>query len=321
MSTHCNTVVFSNKAYNEIIRETFDKHPLETGGILLGHIIDDVWVIMEVLPPGQSGVFELAYFEYDQKFVNYLADVISSHYKIPLSLLGLWHRHPDSLDTFSSTDNLTNRKFAQLSQYGAISGLVNIDPDFRITIYHIECEQHGKEEFDNLQHKKVKIEVGDDIIPQKYFELKYYDSPNDSLSPKPTTSGKGSKKKQPAAIPKTSSPENEKEPPKWEDVTTKKLIGELSLRLRKWCYRNKKYIFVVIILLFFIILITNINIKNIKQTKEINQEITSDKSPLFKKHTKIKELFKNNTKSDKILFDSLENNRDAALDSTYVKKI
>ena len=70
MENNCNTVVFSNRAYNAIIRESFKKNPVETGGILLGHIIDDVWVVMEVLPPGKHSIFEVAYFEYDKDFVN-----------------------------------------------------------------------------------------------------------------------------------------------------------------------------------------------------------------------------------------------------------
>ena len=40
-------VVFSNKAYNAVIRESFDKDPVETGGILLGHTLDNgVWIVM-----------------------------------------------------------------------------------------------------------------------------------------------------------------------------------------------------------------------------------------------------------------------------------
>lgn len=41
MSNNCQLVVFSNKAYNAIIRESFAKDPVETGGILLGHILDN----------------------------------------------------------------------------------------------------------------------------------------------------------------------------------------------------------------------------------------------------------------------------------------
>ena len=46
MNDKCVQVVFTNKAYNAIIRESFDKDPVETGGILLGHILDNgIWIV------------------------------------------------------------------------------------------------------------------------------------------------------------------------------------------------------------------------------------------------------------------------------------
>jgi hypothetical protein len=147
--------------------ETFKKDPLETGGILLGHILDNgIWIVMEVLPPGWRSTFQYAYFEYDEQFVNYVAQNESKKYEQELSLLGLWHRHPGSMDTFSGTDDGTNRTFARLHPKGAISGLVNIDPRFRLTMYH--CSNP-------LRYTKVDVEVGDDLIPEEYFNLKYYD--------------------------------------------------------------------------------------------------------------------------------------------------
>jgi len=181
--SECQMIVFSNKAYNAIIRESFDKDPVETGGILLGHVLDNgIWIVMEVLPPGIHCIFETAYFEYDDAFVNYLAQSVASQYKIPLELLGLWHRHPGSMDFFSATDDQTNATFAAQNSYGVISGLVNIDPKFRLTMYHL-----GKSSRivpDTRPHyEKIPIEVGDDIIPESYFELRYYDGDEDNLHP------------------------------------------------------------------------------------------------------------------------------------------
>ena len=183
MNELCQMIVFSKKAYNAIIRESFDKDPVETGGILLGHVLDNgIWIVMEVLPPGINCIFETAYFEYDDDFVNYLAQSVANQYKTPLELLGLWHRHPGSMDFFSATDNQTNATFAAQNPYGVISGLVNIDPKFRLTMYYMgnptriavgTCSQY----------EKIPIEVGDDIIPEKYFELRYYDGEEDNLHP------------------------------------------------------------------------------------------------------------------------------------------
>lgn len=183
MSQNCNTVVFSNKAYNAIIRETFDKHPVETGGILLGHIIDGIWLVMEVLPPGINSIFQTAYFEYDEQFVNYLAQSVANQYKKPLSLLGLWHRHPGSMDVFSGTDDQTNSTFARQLTKGVISGLVNVDPKFRFTMYYLDRNKIGKV---RPEYEKIDVEVGDDIIPPSFFELKYVSSVGENIHPMPT---------------------------------------------------------------------------------------------------------------------------------------
>lgn len=188
MSDNCQLVVFSNKAYNAIIRESFDKDPVETGGILLGHVLDNgVWIVMEVLPPGINSIFQYAYFEYDEAFVNYLAQSVANQYKRPLDLLGLWHRHPGSMDVFSSTDDGTNATFARQNPAGVISGLVNIDPKFRLTMYHMDMPTHrimGRPAYD-----VVDIEVGDDIIPEEYFELRYFDGEGADLHPMVSSRG------------------------------------------------------------------------------------------------------------------------------------
>ena len=183
MSERCQIIVFSNKAYNAIIRESFDKDPVETGGILLGHILNNgMWIVMEVLPPGINSIFEYAYFEYDDEFVNYLAQSVANQYKVPLELLGLWHRHPGSMDFFSTTDDQTNSTFAALNSFGVISGLVNLDPKFRLTMYHLS---HSVTTVPGTRprYEKIPIEVGDDIIPEEYFELRYFDSRKTNLHP------------------------------------------------------------------------------------------------------------------------------------------
>jgi uncharacterized protein YjdB/proteasome lid subunit RPN8/RPN11 len=182
MSEICQLVVFSNKAYNAIIRESFDKDPVETGGILLGHILNNgVWIVMEVLPPGINSIFQYAYFEYDEAFVNYLAQSVANQYKQPLDLLGLWHRHPGSMDVFSTTDDGTNTTFARQNPAGVISGLVNIDPSFRITMYHLNRTM-GRS-MGRPNYNVVDVEVGDDIIPEEYFELRYFDGDSSNLHP------------------------------------------------------------------------------------------------------------------------------------------
>jgi len=159
----CSRIIFSDKAYNSIAVETYDKMNTETGGILLGFIEGDTWYVIENIPPGPKSVFRPAFFEYDTEFVNYLANVIEKLYQKPPILLGLWHRHPGSFDRFSATDDETNTTYASLNKDGAISGLVNVDPNFRLTMYHVLLP---------LDYTTVKYEVGDQHIPQEYLALK-----------------------------------------------------------------------------------------------------------------------------------------------------
>lgn len=164
-------VVFTQRAFNAIVTETIDKHPIETGGIFIGYILDNgVWVVVETIPPGYHTIHQRAYFEYDAEFVNYLSNVIALQYKGNLQVLGLWHRHPGSMDVFSSTDDETNLKFAKEKSCGSISALVNCDPKLRLTMYHVD---HAG------QYTKMDWFVDDgETIPEDFLMLCYPDADN-----------------------------------------------------------------------------------------------------------------------------------------------
>ncbi len=158
-------VVFSRRAFNAIVTETLDKHPLETGGIFIGYVLDNgIWIVVETIPPGIETVNRSAYFEYDATFINYLSNVVAKQYKGNLQLLGLWHRHPGSMDVFSSTDDETNLLFARPNPWGAISGLVNCDPRMRLTMYHVDGQG---------AYTKTEWSVDDGIIPEDLLELRF----------------------------------------------------------------------------------------------------------------------------------------------------
>ena len=164
-------VVFTPKAFNAIVTETLDKHPVETGGIFLGYITNTgVWVVVETIPPGINTINRSAYFEYDTNFVNYMANVVANQYQKQISVLGLWHRHPSSFDQFSHTDDETNRKFAMGTPCGDISGLVNCDPQLRLTMYHVDK---------NVNYTPIDWVVDDgSIIPEDYLKLRYETAEN-----------------------------------------------------------------------------------------------------------------------------------------------
>lgn len=156
-------VIFSTRAYASVMAETTEKIKTETGGLFLGAYANDTWYIVEAIDPGPKSVFEVAYFEYDQAYTQHLIRKIANLYETELHLIGLWHRHPGSFDIFSSTDDGTNSKYAQLNNHGAISALVNIDPNFRITMYHVNRP---------CKYTKIGYEVGDDLILPDLLKFK-----------------------------------------------------------------------------------------------------------------------------------------------------
>lgn len=156
-------VIFSKRAMTALLVETREKITTETGGVFLGKYLDGIWYVVETIDPGPGAVFKTAYFEYDQDYINHLINKISRLYSQQLDLVGLWHRHPGSMDSFSMTDDETNSKYAELSSNGAISGLVNIDPLFRLTMYHVSLP---------LYYEKIEWIVDDKLIPAQIHDLK-----------------------------------------------------------------------------------------------------------------------------------------------------
>ena len=160
----CKKIVFSDRAFAQIYTETQARITTETGGLMLGHFHQGVWYVIETCDPGWNGVFQVAYHEGDERYENHVAAILSRLYKHPLVFLGMWHRHPSSLDTFSGTDDITNWRYVdRCTGPGCISGLINYDPDFRMTFYF--CEQAPNS---SMYYTRVDVEVGDDkfVMPE-----------------------------------------------------------------------------------------------------------------------------------------------------------
>jgi hypothetical protein len=156
--------IISLRAYTSIVCETYEKISTETGGIFLGFFDNNVWYVIEGIDPGPRSIFTPSYFEYDQGYVSHLSNKIARYYSRNIGLVGLWHRHPGGFDSFSRTDDGTNQKYASQNNFGAISGIVNIDPDFRLTIYHVENNNP-------ISYSKIPFEVGDNLIPKHMLQL------------------------------------------------------------------------------------------------------------------------------------------------------
>ena len=155
-------VVFSDSAYNAVVSEATEKTNVETGGVFLGCYENETWYVIETIEPGPKAIFHEAYFEYDQKYITKKINKTAQMYQADLTLIGLWHKHPGSLVAFSQTDDKTNSEYAKLSADGAVSVLVNIDPDFRMTPYHIAW---------SLKYTKIEYKVGDELIPEHLLLL------------------------------------------------------------------------------------------------------------------------------------------------------
>ena len=156
-------VVFSDRAFAAIMAETTEKIKTETGGLFLGSFEDGIWYVIEAIDPGPKSIFEVAYFEYDQQYTQHLINKIANLYDKRLTLIGLWHRHPGSFDQFSSTDDGTNSKYARMRKEGAISPLVNIDPEFRLTMYHVDQP---------CRYSVIEYDVGNHLIPDEMLRYK-----------------------------------------------------------------------------------------------------------------------------------------------------
>lgn len=157
-------VILSQRAYLSILAEVYERVQTETGGILLGHREGDTWYVLESVEPGPKSIFTPTYFEYDDAYVTYRANKLSRLYKCSIELLGLWHRHPGLLKTFSSTDDGTNKIYSDMLD-GAISGIVTLGNGFEITMYYVPSD---------IRYEKIECIVDNEQIPENY--LAYYDT-------------------------------------------------------------------------------------------------------------------------------------------------
>ena len=64
-------VVFTQRAFNAMVTETISKHPIETGGVFLGDVLDKgTWIVLENISPGFKSTHQSRYFEYVKDFVT-----------------------------------------------------------------------------------------------------------------------------------------------------------------------------------------------------------------------------------------------------------
>ena len=159
----CKLVVLSDRAYRSIVAEACSHIKTETGGIFLGRKINGVWFVVESVDPGLEVTMRPDLFSYDADYVNHLISKISILYDYNLEVLGIWHRHPGSMDFFSGIDDRAHDALVH-HDVGEpiISMLVNFDPKFRITMYYVD---------DKVNYRKIDAIYGDDQMIPEFLKL------------------------------------------------------------------------------------------------------------------------------------------------------
>lgn len=161
---YCIHCVLSDRAAAAIYSEVYDNGRNETGGVFVGYIYKRVWYITEVVDAGLRTINSEVFFEWDETYVNHLVSKIRRTYKMPATILGFYHRHPEDMDFFSGRDEGTIQDNIRLAKFGVLSALVNIDPKVRMTFYH--CIGN--------RIMQIHYDIGDELFPKGF--LKYADA-------------------------------------------------------------------------------------------------------------------------------------------------
>ena len=166
-------VVFADKAYASICKAAKEASTIMTGGFFLGHVLDNgVWIVIETIDSGPKTIADDYNWKYDHEYVNIEATRIASLYSFPLSLLGLWIYHPNGLQYHSRQSDDTNFLFANMNDYGAISGIATCDDGLHLRLLYLGRNRYPNSNEKDSGYTDVEFEIGNDIIPEEYLKLK-----------------------------------------------------------------------------------------------------------------------------------------------------
>jgi integrative and conjugative element protein (TIGR02256 family) len=87
-------VEISTESLRLIEAEVTKARPLETGGVIVGRIRDNVMTIDKVSGPGPHAVHEIDYFQADPNYVDMFIDLHYANSNGESRYLGEWHCHP-----------------------------------------------------------------------------------------------------------------------------------------------------------------------------------------------------------------------------------
>lgn len=166
-------VVFADKAYSSICKAAKEASTIMTGGFFLGHIFKNgIWVVIDTVDSGPNTIADNNNWEYDHEFVNFEANRKASLYNLPLSLLGFWIFHPNGLQYHSRQSDDAAYVFANMNNYGSISGIVTLDNEVHLRLLHLGMDRYPNSNEKDSGYIDIKFEIGDDIIPEEYLTIK-----------------------------------------------------------------------------------------------------------------------------------------------------
>jgi len=127
------TLKFSSKALVTFTSEIQRYQDLESGGVLLGYIVDEDTIYIETASEGGSkAIHEEFYFRADPNYVDMIIDMEYANSGGKVVYLGEWHTHPQIHPEPSPKDlqSLTEiAESADLFSLLLIIGAVNFQPN------------------------------------------------------------------------------------------------------------------------------------------------------------------------------------------------
>ncbi len=76
----------------------------ETGGILLGKLIEDTIIVFKVSGPGPNAIHEPLFFRADKNYIDMIIDLEYANSDGEVVYLGEWHTHPQVIPFPSELD-------------------------------------------------------------------------------------------------------------------------------------------------------------------------------------------------------------------------
>lgn len=107
------TVWLANTAFRIMCDEGTARHPLESGGILLGWRLGNNRVVIDVSGPGPQALHGRHRFLPDHRWQVAQIHRLFEETGGDIDYLGDWHSHPDGIPAMSSEDRTTLRRISR----------------------------------------------------------------------------------------------------------------------------------------------------------------------------------------------------------------